>query len=105
MSKVRPLQVKYGDDPEMDRWMALSEAEQEAEIDQAVSEHNAWWDTLSRLEKYRHMRKKALEAITRKRRILNDYPFLADLDTFKEDIRVRLLKIRSFLATGIYSDD
>lgn len=102
---VEPLKVRYGDDPEMDRWLELTDEQQDAEIAKAEAEYMAWWNSLTRLQQYRVMRRRALEAIERKRRILTAHPFLGDLDTFKEDIRVRMVRIRSFLVTGIYSDD
>jgi hypothetical protein len=102
---VEPLKVRYGDDPEMDRWLELTDEQQEAEIAKAEAEYMAWWNGLTRLQQYRAMRRNALAAIARRNRLLTAHPFLADLDTFKEDIRVRLLRIRSFLVTGVYSDD
>lgn len=33
MDKIRPLTIRYGDDPEMDEWMELSEAQQDARVE------------------------------------------------------------------------
>lgn len=98
------IEVVYDEDGELDWdwWMSLSEAETDAVEAQTAAEYNEWWLSLTRLEQYRVLRARSLAHILRRREILKIHPFLGDLETFKRDPRVSLLKAREFLKTGVY---
>lgn len=49
------------DDAEMARWMALSDEEQDRELESAEREHAAWWSTLDWRQQYFVRRRSLLE--------------------------------------------
>lgn len=100
MSKIRPLTVRYGDDPEMDEWMELTDAQQDARVEAAERHHNEWWGALTALQQYRVLRSGAVErALKYRLTILPAFPFLRDKLT---ETQVEMVKLREWRRTGIY---
>lgn len=88
------------DDMEWGRWMALTEAEQNAELDRAQRAHAAFLDSLSAAESYAYHRGFVLKTCAGWRRLIRQW----DLDVFHDHLRTsqkRLLELRAWRATGI----
>lgn len=88
------------EDIEMELWMKMSEAEQDAALAASEAAYMEWWNSLSPLEQYRSSRRRAVENMRRFRAVvLPAFPFLAS------EIKVRqitMVKLRHWHRTGIY---
>ena len=97
------------DDPEeWDRYMTMSEAELDAEIERVNREFETFLADKTPLQEYRFWRRYILVSIMENRRRLRD-PSLNNIDVISEMWRksikrsqLSLLKQREFLKTGIY---
>jgi hypothetical protein len=89
------------DDEEWDRWMALTEAEQDAELRRANEELDRVTAAMTLAQNAAALRRMAVANCLAARRVLA----LMDLPTFREGLRQSqrsLLKIREYRKTGIY---
>ena len=89
------------DDEEWERWMALSDAEQDAETITAIVEFNRVTAAMSLEQHARALRRMALKNCLNWRQLLRSF----DLGMFREHLRSaqkRLVKVRAYRATGIY---
>lgn len=66
------------DDEEWERWMGLTDAQQQAELDSAMREYNDWIDSLTADQQYHYFVRGALESCVRVRKLLRaiNMPFL-----------------------------
>lgn len=100
MSKIEPLRVRYGDDPEMDAWLEMTDEQQDAVEQAAIRRHNEWWGSLTALEQYRSLRRDTVErALKYRNTILPVFPFLRDQ---LRQTQISMVKAREFRRTGIY---
>ena len=96
------------DDVATEEWMALTEAQQDAQINREMAEYNSWYDSLSREQQTRVDTRSALRSIMENRRRLRT-PSLCTIGyvvgLWKDGVRrgqKRLVKIRACRETGIY---
>lgn len=88
------------DDIEMELWMEMSEAEQDAALATAEAQHIEWWNSLTPLQQYRSCRGRAVENMRRFRAIvLPAFPFLASEIKARQ---ISMVKLRYWRRTGIY---
>ncbi len=100
MTKIEPLRVRYGDDPEMDEWMELTEAQQEARLEASWRQYAEWRASLTPDQTYAIDRRRGLEGCLSVRGLMaTGLPFLRD--QLKER-QIRLVKLREWRRTGIY---
>lgn len=66
------------DDVEWNRWMSLTDAEQEAECDAAMEQYSAWVDDLSPEDRYAHFARQGLKSCASWRRSMKVFPFLIE---------------------------
>lgn len=81
------------DQADWETWLELSEAEQDAELDAAIREHNEWWATLTPVQQYAVSRHNTLRSCISSRNLLKQH----DLSIFRENLRSsqkRLLQLR-----------
>lgn len=90
------------DDIDMDEWMQLSEQDQQTIIDREVAEHKRLLASLTFAQEIAHHRRGALESCMNWRKhIIRQYcPDLAD--NRLKAAQIRLLKLRTWRATGTY---
>lgn len=92
------------DEAEWDRWMSLSEAEQEAELRQVEAEYHRWIDSMSAAAYYRYQRGSWLRIAAKSRRFLRARHGIEVLDEITRDrlrlAQVTMVKLRIFRATG-----
>jgi len=96
------------DDLAMEEWMAKTDAQQATELDREMDKYNRWYDSLTLNQQIRVERGAALRRIMENRGRLRD-PNLCTIEyvvgLWKDGIRrnqLRLAKIRTWRATGIY---
>lgn len=92
------------DDAEWERWMSLSDAEQRREIDAVTNQHNEWWDTLTREQKYRHRRRTYLRLCAGWRRNIK----MLDIPTFHAHLKkcqATFIDIRMEYRLGVQGGD
>jgi hypothetical protein len=96
------------DDEAMERWMSMTEAQQDAELDCEMAKYNRWYDSLTVNQQIRVERGAALRRIMENRGRLRK-PELCTIEyvvgMWKDGIRknqLRLVKIRIWRATGVY---
>lgn len=96
------------DDAAMEEWLALSDAEQDAEVERAMAEHMRWWNSLTIQQQMAVDTRNALRRIIENRARLRD-PKLCTIEyvvgLWKDGIRrnqKRLVKIRVWRSTGVY---
>lgn len=95
----------HSDDLEMDRFLSLTEEEQEAEFHREMAAYSRWYDSLSLSGQIAHCRNLALGNCRSARRLIR----LAHCpEAIRQHARervkaaqVRLLKIRIWRATGV----
>jgi len=66
------------DAEEWERWCALTEDEQEAEIAAVEVEYARWFDSLSPVEQYRHRRRLALRSCRTNRKLAAMFPSMRE---------------------------
>lgn len=89
------------DDTDMDEWMAMSEAEQERELQAAMNQYDEWYSRLSFAERVALSRHRTVALCLKWRRLIREH----DMDFLRDQLRqsqVRLLKIREWRRTGSY---
>jgi len=96
------------DDVAMEEWMAMTDAQQEAEIAREMDKYNRWHDSLTLNQQIRVARGSALRSIMENRSRLRR-PELCKIEyvvgLWKDGVRrnqMRLVKIRTWRSTGIY---
>ena len=92
------------DDEEWERWMALTDAEQDAEMRRTLDEFNRVTAAMTLEQHAAALRRTAVRSCLNWRRLLRSW----DVAVFREHLRgsqKRLVKIRSYRATGIYPGD
>jgi hypothetical protein len=90
----------FDDDADWDRWMELSDEEQEREVDISMHRHMEWWNSMTPLEQYRHSRRSAVEGCLKWRKdILPKMPFLVYM---LKERQMTMVKLRHWHRTGIY---
>lgn len=112
---MNPYDLAGWDDDDEDRleyeeFAKLTEAEQEAVIEQALKEHDVWWQSLSPQEKYRIARREALKCLASARKYLKraylqeaSYALVVEqIKKMQQLARMRLVKARAFRATGMW---
>ena len=67
--------IMEDEDVEWERWMALSEEEQEAEIRAAVTAYERRWRAMTPGEQYRHLRAMAVSSCAIWRRLEREFSF------------------------------
>ncbi len=89
------------DDEEWDRWMSLTEAEQDAELRAEVERFDRVTDAMSLRQHAAALRRMVLGNCLSSRRLLRQL----DIEIFRESLRQAqksLVKIRAYRTTGIY---
>lgn len=101
MTKIEPLHVRYGDDPEMDEWLELTEAQQDARVEASWREYAEWRASLTADQAYAIDRRHGVEGCLSVRGLIakTGWGFLRD--QLKER-QIGLLKLREWRRTGIY---
>lgn len=96
------------DDEAMEKWMAMSEVEQDAEIAREMDKYNRWYDSLTFRQQIRVHTVRAMRSIKENRRRLRD-PKLCTIEyvvgLWQDGIRrnqKNLVKIRVWRSTGVY---
>lgn len=90
------------DEEEFERFMSLSDEEQDEEVDAALREHKEWWRSLTPAQQFAVRRGRAVETCARWRKLIRDNPHLAEL--FSENLRTsqkNLVALRFERRTGI----
>lgn len=101
MTKIEPLRVRYGDDPEMDRWMSLTDEQQQRELDIAIHQHNEAWNALTLDQQYASLRSRGVAGCLRMREMITETGWGFLRDQLKER-QINLVKLREWRRTGIY---
>lgn len=81
------------DDVEWERWMALTDEEQEAECDAALAQYDAWIRSLTPRDLYHYFVTTRLESCLRWRSILKTLPIPCFVEHLKER-QMALLQLR-----------
>lgn len=96
------------DDVAMEEWMAMTDAQQDAELNREMDKYNRWYDSLTLKQQIHVNTRNAMRSIMENRERLRK-PELCTIEyvvgLWKEGIRRnqrRLVKIRSWRSTGIY---
>lgn len=90
------------DDVEMERWMALTDEQQDAEVERAMAEYFAWLDRMSLAEQYANHRRSAVERQRKWRRLIRDHG-LGDWATeHVTHTQIYMVKLRAWRSTGIW---
>jgi len=94
------------DDAEWDRWMKLSDAEQEAELRRVEAEYDRWVNAMTPARWYAYQRRSWLDIATRARLFLRARHGIEVLDEITRD-RLRraqrtLVKLRIFRTSGVW---
>jgi hypothetical protein len=107
-SYLTETESHFDDEVEMDRWMKMTEAEQEREVKAADREFSEFLDAMSPLESYRYWRRFVLTSIMENRRRLRN-PALCQIDfvtqMWRDGIKNSqrsLLKHRHHFQTGVW---
>lgn len=102
MPKIEPLRVRYGDDPEMDEWMALTEAQQEARLEASWRQYAEFRASLTPDQTYAIDRRHGVEGCLRLRKMIREHSFLAFMASDLKQRQIGLVKLRQWRRTGIY---
>lgn len=86
---------------DMDDWMAMSDSEQEAEVQRSMGEYAKWYDALSVADQQHVRIRSALRLAVRWRRLRRDLHVEIASEYLKKS-QMRLLKLRAWRQTGIY---
>lgn len=96
------------DDVAMEEWMAMSDEQQDAELNREIDKYNRWYDAMSIQQQIHYHARSALRSIMENRARLRN-PDLCTIEyvvgMWREGIRRnqrRLVKIRAWRTTGIY---
>lgn len=100
MSEIEPLRVRYGDDPEMDEWMELTEAQREARLEASWRQYAEWRASLTPDQTYAIDRRHGLEGCLSVRGLMGTG--LSFLRGQLKERQIRLAKLREWRRTGIY---
>jgi hypothetical protein len=93
--------VSVEDDIEMEEWLEMSEAQQNAALERAMREYGRMIDAMPEKDRIRHFIRGALANCRSYRRTLK----VLDIDIIRQHLRGcqhRLLKLRIWRQTGIY---
>lgn len=90
------------DGAEWDRWLSMSDAEQEAEIDQGMAALVAARAELTVPELYRRDRRSTLKSCLRRRALAKQLHGMDFATKLLRETKVRLLKLREYRRTGVY---
>lgn len=108
MNPYLPSRESSFDEAEWDRWMTLSEAEAEREVEAANREYTEFLNAMTPLQEYRYWRRFVLTSIMENRRRLRN-PDLCKIDIITQMWRdgikrsqQSLLKHRHHFQTGIW---
>lgn len=90
------------DDLEMDEWLKLTDAQQDAILDREMKAHTQWFDALPLAQQQRHCIRGALRNCVKWRALMARLPAMDFMrDQLKQRQR-RLLVLRIWRQTGIY---
>lgn len=92
------------DDEEWERWMALTDEEQDAEMERAIAELDRTTATMTLAQHAAMLRRMAVDNCLGWRRLIRKF----DFDDFRDHLREaqkRLVAIRSYRTSGIYPGD
>ena len=102
MGKIRPLSFRYCDDPEMDEWMGLTVAQQEARVEDSWRQYAEFRASLTADQQYAVDRRHGVEGCLRLRKLIREHDFLAFMVSDLKERQVGLVKLREWRRTGIY---
>lgn len=94
-----------GDGGEWDRWMELSEEEQDRELEIGIRRYEERIASLTLDQQYRHHRRSCLKSCLRRRDIAKAMGNPDWTRQLLKDCQKRLLKIRDWRRTGVYLAD
>lgn len=90
------------DDAEWDRWLSMSEEEQDAEIEAGMAQLVEARSRLSLAQLYRHDRRSALKSCLLRRSHVKAFGGIDFAKQLLRETQVRLLKLREYRRTGVY---
>ena len=102
MTKIEPLRVRYGDDPEMDEWLQLTAAQQDARVEASWRQYAEFRASLTPDQTYAVDRRHGVEGCLSIRKLMRQHDFLAFMVGDLKQRQIRLVKLREWRRTGIY---
>src|SRR6185503_10321142 len=90
------------DDAEWDRWMSLTDEQQEAGIDREMRKYEKMVGGMSVIEYYRHTRRNNVRLCLSNRKHVREFGGLEIFQKMLRSAQLRLVKAREFRRTGIW---
>jgi len=89
------------DDAEWDRWMKLTDAQQDAELQSAVNQWNELWASMSEGRRFAARRRMGVASCLRARELIRKVPYMEFFKEMLKDRQKSLAMLRIERAIGI----